>query len=97
MNHRHRKLLSAGTSAVFLSLLILFTAVAAGESPGRESQGEAQPSDKTAADGKGDPEKTDVKHEDILDRAFLPLDRAVSDINRDINKEDDSAAPESDQ
>jgi hypothetical protein len=98
MKHHHRKWLSAGASAVCVSLLILSTPAAADQATNSRSQGEAQPAAKTAADSKGEPHKTGTKHEDILDRAFSPLDRAVSDINRDINedinKEDDSAAPE---
>jgi hypothetical protein len=32
--------------------------------------------------------------EDILDRLFAPLDKAVADVNRDINSGDDSESPE---
>ena len=39
--------------------------------------------------------KADTQHEDIIDRAFSPLDRAVSDINRDLNKGGDGTVPES--
>jgi hypothetical protein len=62
---------------------------------GSESNGEAESVDATATDTPRDSEKTDVKQEDILDRAFSPLDRAVSDINRDLNKGDASSDPES--
>ena len=31
-------------------------------------------------------EQSEAKHEDILDRVFSPLDKAVSDVNRDLNK-----------
>jgi hypothetical protein len=62
---------------------------------GSESNGEAESVDATATGTPRDSEKTDVKQEDILDRAFSPLDRAVSDINRDLNKGDASADPDS--
>ena len=37
------------------------------------------------------------KHEDILDRVFSPLDEAVSDINRDLNKGDGKATAEANE
>jgi thiosulfate dehydrogenase len=41
--------------------------------------------------------RTDVKHEDVLDRVFAPLDNAVSDINRDMNKGDTGSTSGSDE
>jgi len=35
-----------------------------------------------------DYEKADAQHEDIIDRALAPLDDTVTDINRDLNKND---------
>jgi hypothetical protein len=91
MKERRKKRLFARTSNICFSLLIICTPVAGSES----TNGEAEPVDSSAADAQRDGEKTDVKHEDILDRVFSPLDRTVSDINRDINKDDDNADPES--
>ncbi len=31
-------------------------------------------------------QQSEAKHEDLLDRVFSPLDKAVSDVNRDLNK-----------
>lgn len=52
-----------------------------------ESANEPQSVDTTGTDIQGDTQKTEGKQEDILDRAFSPLDKAVSDINQDMNKE----------
>jgi len=77
---------------VCLCLLACWGSVSAGE-----SGNEPQSTEKTGTDTHGDQKKTEGKREDVLDRAFSPLDRAVSDINqdinRDINKEDDKQAP----
>ena len=47
------------------------------------------------ADGEGDTTQQQSQSEkqpkDLLDRLFSPLDEAVSDINRDINKDDENA------
>jgi len=85
-----KKLLFARVSRICFCLLVFSTPAAASE-----SNGEPDPVSTTVTDTQGDGEKTDVKHEDILDRAFSPLDRAVSDINRDLNKGEDSADTES--
>jgi uncharacterized protein with LGFP repeats len=87
---RRRRFIAAKASAVYFCLLILCTPVT-----GSASDGDAEPADKAATATKHTTEKADVKHEDILDRAFSPLDKAVSDINRDINKGDNSEAPAS--
>ena len=89
MEERRKKRLFGRTSDICFCLLIICTPVASGE-----SYGEAEPVDSSAADAQRDGEKTDVKHEDILDRVFSPLDRTVSDINRDINKDEDNADPD---
>jgi hypothetical protein len=45
-------------------------------------------------DMEGDYKKADAQHEDIIDRAFAPLDDIVANINRDLNDESgDSAIP----
>lgn len=90
MKIRCKKLLFDRVSSICFCLLVFCTPAAASE-----SNGEPEPVNATVTDTQGDAEKTDVKHEDILDRAFSPLDRAVSDINRDLNKGEDSADTES--
>lgn len=47
-----------------------------------------------AADSVGDDyRRADEQHEDIIDKAFAPLDDTVEAINRDLNREpEDSAA-----
>jgi hypothetical protein len=40
-----------------------------------------------------DYKKADEQHEDIIDRAFAPLDDTVSDINRDLNEKSGDSAP----
>jgi len=90
MKIRRKKSLFTRASSVCFCLFVFCTTVT-----GSESNGEAESVDATATGTPRDSEKTDVKREDILDRAFSPLDRAVSDINRDLNKGDASADPES--
>jgi len=57
----------------------------------------AEAADKVATDSAGNQNEASAKHEDIFDQAFSPLDNAVSDINRDLNKSDGSATPESNE
>ena len=99
MKTRRRRFIAAKASAVYFCLLILCTPVT-----GSASDRDAEPADKAATATKHTIEKADVTvrwiderigDEDILDRAFSPLDKAVSDINRDINKGDNSEAPAS--
>ena len=78
------------TSAVYICLLVLCAPVAASE-----SDTGARSSERAAPDTAGNGQKADEKQEDMLDRVFSPLDNAVSDINRDLNKGDGSVAPES--
>jgi hypothetical protein len=75
------------TSSVCVCLLVLCASAARGE-----PDTSPQSTERTAAE-KGS--KEDEKQEDIIDRIFSPLDNAVSDINRDLNKGDGSAAPAS--
>ena len=70
------------TSTMYVCLLVFCASVAASESGVDE-----QSSDK-AAIGTADERKKAGQEEDILDRAFSPLDKAVSDINRDLNEGD---------
>ena len=64
------------------------------------SQASTQPSENPVkaviGDIEADYKKADAQHEDVVDRAFAPLDDTVSDINRDLNDgADDSAIPPS--
>lgn len=78
------------TSTLYACLLVLCVPVAASESDaGTES------TNKAATDTADDQGTVDMKHEDIVDRVFSPLDNAVSDINRDLNEGDVGAASES--
>jgi len=78
------------TSILYVCLLVLCVPVTASESDaGTESP------NKAATDTAGDQGTADMKHEDIVDRVFSPLDNAVSDINRDLNEGDGSATSES--
>jgi hypothetical protein len=89
MQHRRGKLMQAGIVTVYLCLPVLCTPLAASE-----PDGNMESADTAASDDAGKQE-ADPKQEDILDRVFSPLDNAVSDINRDLNKGDDTAAPDS--
>jgi hypothetical protein len=66
--------------------LLVSCTPATGIEPGGNTE-----SDDTAATGD---EPTDAKPTDIIDRMFSPLDNAVSDINRDLNKGDADTPPE---
>ena len=79
-------------TTLYLCLLFLCAPVAA-----NASDVGAEAADKVATDNAGNQNEASAKHEDILDRAFSPLDNAVSDINRDLNKGDGSATPESNE
>ena len=92
MNIRSKKLLFAGASSLCFCLLIFSTPVAASE-----TDEAAEPVKAAVTDTQANREKADKKQEDMLDRVFSPLDNAVSDINRDLNKGDGSAAPESNE
>jgi hypothetical protein len=75
-----KQLLLARMPIVCFCLLACCGSVSAGE-----SGNEPQSTEKTGTDTHGDQKKTEDKHEDILDRALSPLDKAVSDINQDVN------------
>lgn len=83
------KILRLQSVAIYICLTVLYLPVASGD-----SNGKAEPADKPATATRQPAENTDVKHEDILDRIFSPLDQGVSDINRDINAEDKGAEPD---
>ena len=52
--------------------------------------------EKTTADVEHADEQTPGENENIIDRVFSPLDKAVTDINRDLNDGNGSAAGETD-
>lgn len=92
MKHRHKRSIPARTPVVWFCLLVFCNPAA-----GSETDGNAAPVDKAATDPTHAEEQTDVQHEDVVDRIFAPLDDAVSDINRDINKGDTDTTPEPDE
>jgi hypothetical protein len=71
------------TSALWLCLL-----VACAPAKVDETGGNAEPADTAAAAPASGEEQTEEKPTDIIDRMFSPLDTAVDDINRDLNKDD---------
>jgi isocitrate lyase len=67
---------------------------ASDESQGMTDQND-HPVEKVVDDIEDDYKEADTRHEDIIDRAFAPLDDTVSDINRDLNDgSSDSAIPQ---
>jgi hypothetical protein len=81
MRNRYRRALPAWTSAGWFCLLVGCTPATVDESAGK-----AAPVEQAASGSAPDTEAADTKHEDVIDRMFSPLDNAVSDINRDLNK-----------
>jgi hypothetical protein len=64
---------------------------AAAATAGEESNGKSEAADNSTNDSRPGKEHSGAEHEDVLDRLFSPLDNAVSDINRDLNKGDSSS------
>jgi hypothetical protein len=86
---------AALTITLFAShcLCIGCTTAASDKSQGMTDERD-NPVKEVVGDMEGDYKKADAQHEDIIDRAFAPLDDTVSDINRDLNdKSGDSAIP----
>ena len=86
-------------SAAALLLLLLVSGVYATqeESGASDYQNQIRPADLPAGAATSDAGKEEGQKEDILDRAFEPLDKAVSDINKTINKEGDGEASDPDK
>jgi hypothetical protein len=82
---KRRKSMRVITASIYVGLLVLCASAAKGES-------DTSPQSPQSTDA-NNPPKAEEKQEDIVDRLFSPLDNAVSDINRDLNKGDESAAP----
>ncbi len=83
MSHRHLKSIPAYAAIGWLWLLVSCTPLT-----NAESGGNAQPADAAAATPASGEEQAGAKPTDIIDRMFSPLDNAVDDINRDLNKGD---------
>lgn len=82
MRQHYRRSLFAWTAAGWLCLLVACTPATVDE-----PAGDAGPVDETVRGSAPGAEQADDKaHQDIIDRMFTPLDDAVSDINRDLNK-----------
>lgn len=90
MNKYLTKTVPAVICMLYLCLPVSGTALAAA---GSGSDGEVKPVDSgSPASGERGQENTGPEHEDILDRVFAPLDKAVDDVNRDLNKGEDKSA-----
>lgn len=85
MKHRQTRSIFASAPVVWLCLLAFCNPAA-----GSETDTSAVAVDKAVAEPAHAEEQTDTQPEDVVDRIFAPLDDAVSDINRDINKDDTS-------
>jgi len=89
MKQCHRRAVLAWTVTGWFCLLVACTPMAVDETTGN-----TEPATATAGDTATSGEQADAKPQDIIDRMFSPLDEAVTDINRDLNKGDaGSAAP----
>jgi hypothetical protein len=86
MKPRYKRSIFAWTSAGWLCLLVACT-TATLDGP----TGNAEPAGKAASAASPAEEQADATPLDIIDRVFSPLDNAVSDINRDLNKGDTDA------
>jgi hypothetical protein len=85
MNKYLYRVVPAVVSVLWLCLPLSRTALA-----GSGSEREVKPVD--AGSGESGQQNTGAEHEDILDRVFAPLDKAVDDVNRDLNKGEDKSA-----
>ena len=61
---------------------------------GNDTGESGQAADKATTGTAPNEEQTDAEPQDIFDRMLSPLDNAVSDINRDLNKGDACTSPE---
>jgi len=92
MKERYQKLVFAWTSAGWLGLLVACTPTTIDESTGN-----MEPADTSSAATAPPGEQVDAQPTDIIDRFFSPLDNAVTDINRDLNKGDADSSAESNE
>jgi hypothetical protein len=84
MKQCHKRLIFSWTTAGWLCLFVASCTTATVD----ESTGNAQPADAPTTGSAPGEEQADAKPTDIIDRMFSPLDNAVTDINRDLNKGD---------
>jgi hypothetical protein len=89
MNHYQKKSPFIRASAGWLWILVFCTPVM-----GNDAGESGQAVDKAAIGTAPNEEQTHAEPQDIIDRMLSPLDNAVSDINRDLNKGDAGASPE---
>ena len=85
-HHRRRPAVINGCACLFL--LMAHSQADAGDDP------EAEDTDGAAA-GHTEVQPAGAHGDNIIDRIFSPLDKAVTDINRDINAGNDDPAGES--
>lgn len=90
MKQRHKRSVFASTTAGLLCLLVASCTTATVD----ESTGNAESADTPASGSAQSEDQADAKPTDIIDRIFSPLDNAVSDVNRDLNKSDADAPSE---
>ena len=92
-----KTLTHAALAVTLLASQCLYSACAAADDASQDStQPRENPVKSVIGDIEADYKKADAQHEDVVDRAFAPLDDTVSDINRDLNDgADDSAIPPS--
>ena len=92
MKERHKRSALAWASVGWFCLLV-------GCSPATidESAGNAQPVDTSSTAFAPSAEEAEAQPTDIIDRIFSPLDNAVTDINRDLNKGGADTPPESNE
>ena len=83
------KSVSAWTAVAWFCLL-----VACSSATVQETAGDAEPVAKVNVETASSGGQTDARSQDIIDRMFSPLDNAVTDINRDLNKGDADASAE---
>ncbi|MGD8619691.1 MAG: hypothetical protein PVH54_10970 [Gammaproteobacteria bacterium] len=92
MKQCHRRSILAWTSAGGFCLLVACTPATVDESAGN-----AEVADKAASASVPAEEQAVAQPHDIIDRIFSPLDKAVSDVNRDLNKDDAGSSSETNE
>ena len=92
MKQYHRRSILAWISAGWFCLLVACTPATVDESAGNAEAADQAASASAPAEG-----QADAQPHDIIDRIFSPLDKAVSDINQDLNKDDAGSPPETNE
>jgi hypothetical protein len=91
--HKWKQLTLTGFTIAGICLLAGCTTTVDGKSENTLERAVDQPLDDAASAVKNDYRNADEQHEDIIDKAFAPLDDTVDTINRDLNREDADSAP----